>query len=65
VGVKRGRKKAENRPAWAIILKKAMVKIKGPHAKEAEKRILFFQVNIHSRCIVTVYPHGRHYLHVK
>jgi hypothetical protein len=37
VGVKRWRKKAEDRPAWAIILKKALVKIKGPYAKEAEK----------------------------
>jgi len=54
VGVKRGRKKAEDTPAWAIILKKALVKIKGPYAKEAGKRILLFQVNIHSRCIVTV-----------
>jgi len=65
VGVKRGRKKAEDTPAWAIILKKALVKIKGPYAKEAEKRILYFQVNIHSRCIVTVYPYGRLYLHIK
>jgi len=46
VGVKRGRKKTEDTPAWAIILKKALVKIKGPYTKEAEKRILFFQVNI-------------------
>jgi len=65
VGVKRGRKKAEDRPACAIILKKALVKIKGPYTKEAEKRILFFQVNIHSRCIVRVYPYGRLYLHIK
>jgi hypothetical protein len=65
VSVKRERKKAEDTPAWAIILKKALVKIKGPYAKEARKRILFFQVNIHSKSIVTVYPYGRLHLHIK
>jgi hypothetical protein len=38
VGVKRGRKTAADTPAWAIILKKALVKIKGQYAKEKEEK---------------------------
>jgi len=34
MGVKRWRKKAEDKYAWAIILKHAVVKLKGPYASE-------------------------------
>jgi hypothetical protein len=34
MGVKRWRKKAEDRLIWAIILKEALVDVEGPYAKE-------------------------------
>jgi hypothetical protein len=37
VGVKRWRKKAEERSVWAMILKKALVKLVGPYDKEDKK----------------------------
>jgi len=36
MGVKRWRKKSGDRSVWAIILKEALVKIKGPYADEDE-----------------------------
>jgi hypothetical protein len=35
--VKRWRKKAEDRPVWAIILKEALLKLWGPYAEEEEE----------------------------
>jgi hypothetical protein len=37
MGVKRWRKKAEDRSVWAIVLKEALVKLKGPYANEEEE----------------------------
>jgi hypothetical protein len=36
LGVKRWKKKAEDRSVWAIILKEALVKLYGPYASEEE-----------------------------
>jgi hypothetical protein len=37
MGVKRWRKKVEDRSIWAIIMKEALVKLQGPYAKQEEE----------------------------
>jgi hypothetical protein len=41
MGVKRWRKKAEDRSVWVIILKEVLVKLLGPYANKEDVLVLY------------------------